>query len=174
VARSLALPRPPAGVRAAAARWLPLAVAVAAAVALAAGEFLTFRVIRAVTAVPPGGTTTGGAHHGYALAVVAVAVLPMAWGATIGGSRPAAAALTVLGAVALAIVLAVDMPTLDDTGLIGQSYDLAAAHPATGFWVQLAAAAALLMCGALLLRARLGEARERSERRHRERRVSRA
>ena len=46
--------------------------------------------------------------------------------------------------------------------------------PAAGFWVQLASAAVLLAYGALLLRARLADARERSDRRRRERRVSRA
>jgi hypothetical protein len=162
VARSLSLPRPPAAVR----RYLPLVLLLLAALALIVAEFLVFRVIRAVTVVPAGGTTTGGSHHGYALAVVGVATVPMAIGAVLGGSRPACAALVVLGAVALGIVMLVDLPTLGDAGLIGRTYDLAQAHPSTGFYVELIAAIVLLMTGLrLLLRERPSLRRSRGRRR---------
>jgi len=140
-----------------------------AGAALIAAEWLTFRRIVAVTVVPPGGLTTGGAHHGYALALIGALSLPMTWGALRGGSRPAAAAVAALGAVALAIVLAVDYPALDDAGLIGQTYDLAEAHPAAGFWVQLVSAVVLLAGGLLLLRRNSGAAARRSRERDRER-----
>jgi hypothetical protein len=163
VARLPTLPRPPEAlaraaeriahvVAGAARRFGPVVVLLLAGVALVVAELMTFREIKAVTVVPPGGTTTGGAHHGYALAVLALVSMPMAAGAALGRSRPAAVALTVLGAVALAIVLAIDLPSLDDTGLIGRTYDLAEAHPAAGFWIQLVAAAVLLVGGLLLLR----------------------
>lgn len=144
MARTPALPRPPAAV----ARWWPLALVVVSALALMVAELLTLRYIKAVTAVPAGGITKAGAHHGYALAVVAVAALPMAFGAARGGSRPAAAAVIALGVLALLIVLVVDLPSLDDTGLIGRTYDLAKAHAGTGFWLELAGAIGL-MCGGL-------------------------
>ena len=143
----------------------PLVVVAAAAVALVVSEFLVFREIVAVTAVPPGGTTTGGSHHGYALAVVGVASLPMAVGAVLGGSRPAAAALVVLGALALAIVLLVDLPSLNETGLIGRTYDLAEARPALGFWLELAGATVLFGAGLALLRRRVLAARDEARRR---------
>ena len=73
MARSLALPRPPAGLSAALARAAPAALLVIAALTLIVAEFLDFRRIVAVTVVPPGGTMTGGSHHGYALAVIGVA-----------------------------------------------------------------------------------------------------
>jgi hypothetical protein len=152
VARSLTLPRPPAAVTAAAVRYGPLVLLAAAVVALVAAELSTLREIKAVTAVPEGGRTSGGSHHGYALAVIAVASLPMGYGAFRGGSRPAATAVVVLGVVALAIVLAIDFPSLDDTGLIGRTYDLAEAHPSTGFWLELGGALALTASGLLLLR----------------------
>jgi hypothetical protein len=154
VARSLAVPRPPAAVSAALVRFGPLALLAAAVVALVAAELATLREIKAVTAVPPGGRTSGGSHHGYALVVIAAAALPMAYGAFRGGSRPAAAALAVLGAVALGIVLIVDLPSLNETGVIGRTYDLAEAHPSTGFWLELGGAIALLASGLLLLRSR--------------------
>jgi hypothetical protein len=169
VARPLTLPRPPAAVTQAVLRFGPVVVLLLAAVALVVAEFMTFREIRAVTVVPPGGRTTGGSHHGYALALIGLVAMPMAVGAALGGSRPAAAALTGLGAVALLILLVVDRPSLNDTGLIGRTYDLAEAHPAAGFWIQVLAAAVLLVGGLLLLRRNSVAAARRAAERDRER-----
>jgi hypothetical protein len=155
VVRALSLPRPPAALTGAVRRWWPLAAAVAGGLALIASEFLVLREIRAVTAVPAGGVTRGGAHHGYALAVVGAAMLPMAWGAARGGSRPAAIALLVLAVAAAAIVLAIDLPKLDETGLIGRTYALAEARPRAGFWLACAGTAlALGAAAAMVLRTR--------------------
>ena len=140
--RSLALRRPPAA--------LSLAWLAASALALIAAEFLTFREIVAVAAVPAGGRTTGGAHHGYALAVVGAAALPIALGAVLGGSRAAAAALAALGAVALAIVLAVDLPGAFSEGELARAYESVEARPTAGFWLELAGAVALLAGGLLV------------------------
>ena len=63
-----------------------------------------------IAAVPPGGTRTGGAHHGYALAVIGRRVLPIAVGAVRGPRGRAALGLVVLALAALVIVLAVDWP----------------------------------------------------------------
>ena len=169
VARSIALPRPPAAV----VRHGPLAGLVLAALLLIVSEFLTLREIVAVTVVPPGGRTTGGAHHGYALAVIGVAALPMAYGATMGGSRPAALAVTALGAVALLIALIVDLPSLNEEGLIGRTYDSAVAHPAVGFWLELAGALGLLAGGLVVLRRLVVEARDRDAARRRPRATER-
>jgi hypothetical protein len=180
VARQISVPQPPealkrAGARVGAAtrrgagRFGPVVILLLAAVALVVAEFVTFREIKAVTVVPAGGTTTGGSHHGYALLLIGLVAMPMAVGATLGGSRPAAAALAGLGAVALAIVLAIDLPSLDDTGLIGRTYDLAKAHPAAGFWIQLVASFVLLAGGLLLLRRNTVSASRRARERDRER-----
>src|SRR5687767_2982099 len=168
MARQLALPRPPAAVSAAVARYGPLVVLALAGIALIVAEFLTYREIVAVTVVPEGGRTTGGSHHGYALALIGLVSLPMSYGAVIGGSRPAAAALAVLGALALAIAAIVDLPSLNDTGLIGRTYDLAEASPAIGFWLELVAATVLLAGGLLLLRRSTVAAREQSDERRSE------
>ena len=118
------------------ARFAPLVPLLAGALLLVLAEFLTVREIRAVTVVPPGGTETGGGLHGYGLGLIGLAMLPMAYGAVVRGARPAAVALLVLSLAACAIVVFVDRPVLDDTGLIGRTYDLAEARPATGFYLE--------------------------------------
>jgi hypothetical protein len=130
-------------------RSLALAALTSAAGAalLLVAEFLTLREIRTVAVVPPGGTVTGGAHHAYALALVALVMLAMAYGAA-RGARPAAVALLVLALVAAFVVVAIDRPTLDDTGLIGRTYDLAEARPGPGFYVA-SLGAALALVGAV-------------------------
>lgn len=142
------------------ARYGPLVPLVAGALALIVAEFLTVREIRAVTAVPPGGIETGGGLHGYALLVVGLAMLPMTFGAVVRGARPAAVALLVLALAACAIVLLVDRPALDDTGIIGQTYELAEARPGPGFYVESAGAALALVgaVAALVLSPRSGPA----------------
>jgi hypothetical protein len=171
MARQIALPRPPEAVSAAAKRYAPLVVLALAGIGLIVSEFLTYREIVAVTVVPEGGITKGGAHHGYAIGLIGLVSLPMSYGAVIGGSRPAAAAVAVLGGLALLIAAVFDVPSLDDTGLIGRTYDLAEASPGAGFWLEIACAAVLLAGGLLLLRRSVVSAREHSEARHRARRA---
>ena len=166
MARTLALPRPPAALSTAVARYWPLALLLFSALCLIVAEFLTLREIKAVTAVPAGGITKGGAHHGYALAVVGIASVPMALGAARGGSRPAAIAVTVLGLVALVIVLVFDLPALNEEGLIGRTYDQAKAHPGPGFWLELVGALGLVGGGLAMLR-RTAVSRSRPRRRRR-------
>jgi len=130
------------------ARYAPLVPLVAGALLLILAEFLTVREIKAVTVVPPGGTETGGGLHGYALGIIGAAILVMSYGAVVRGARPAAIALVVLAVVACGIVLFVDRPVLDDTGLIGRTYDLAEARPAIGFYLE-SLGAALALVGAV-------------------------
>ena len=95
-------------------------------------------------------TTTGGGHHGYGLAILGAIVLLMTWGAAFGRSRPAGVALLVLGGAGLAIVLAVDLPDIHKTGIVGDQFSSAKANPGAGFWLELAGCA--LVVGAGLLR----------------------
>lgn len=96
-------------------------------------------------------TTTGGAHHGYALVVLGAISLLMAWGAAMGGSRPAGFALLVLGVASLAIVLAVDLPDVHKTGIVGDQFSNATAKPGIGFWLSIAGAALVTVAGLLRL-----------------------
>ena len=174
MARPIALPRPPEAVSAAIVRYGPLVVLVLAGVGLIVSEFLTYREIVAVTVVPEGGRTTGGAHHGYALALIGLVSLPMSYGAVIGRSRPAAVAVAALGGLALLIAALFDVRSLDETGLIGRTYDLAEANPGAGFWLEIVCAAVLLVGGLLLVRSHVEAAREASDARRDERRARRA
>jgi hypothetical protein len=132
-------------------RYALLVPLLAGAVLLIVAEFVTAREIRAVTVVPTGGTESGGGLHGYALGIVGLAMLPMTYGAVVRGARPAAVALVVLALAACAIVLFVDRPALDDTGLIGRTYELAEAQPATGFYLESLGAASALVGGVAAL-----------------------
>ncbi len=128
---------------------------------LAAGEFSTLYDVRVVTTVPDGASYSTGGHHGYAQLVIAVAVVVMATGAALGGSRPAALAVLVLGAVALVV----DLPVTDDTGLFGQTYDEAQAEARAGITLEILGGCCVLLGGALLLvvrPARRGRRRRRA------------
>jgi hypothetical protein len=126
----------------------------AGALLLVFAEFSTLYEIHVITAVPEGGTYSGGPHHGYALLVVAIALVPMSIGAVVGGSRPAALACLVLSLLAVVVVLAVDLPDLNETGLIGRTYEAAEARPGRGFYFESLGAVLGLIgaVGTLLLR----------------------
>jgi hypothetical protein len=130
------------------ARYAALAPVLAGALLLIVAEFVTVREIRALTAVPPGGTETGGGLHLYALGVIGLAMLPMGVGAVLGDALPAKVALLSLALLAAGIILVVDVPALDETGLIGRTYELAEARPATGFYLE-SLGAALALVGAV-------------------------
>jgi hypothetical protein len=121
---------------------------------LLAAEFATLYDVRVVTTIPQGGTFAAGPHHGYALGLVAVVMVAMTVGAVLGGSRPAAVALLVLATVALAIALAVDLPDVHETGLIGKTYAGARAEPRAGLYLEIAGGCAALVGAALVLVAR--------------------
>jgi hypothetical protein len=126
------------------------------AVLLIVAEFLPLYEIRVITAVPAGGEHSTGPHHGYALLVVGLAALPMAWGAVRGGSRPAAFALLALALIALFVSLAIDLPDLNETGPIARNYELAESRPQVGFFIETLGATLLLLgaVGTLVLRER--------------------
>ena len=129
---------------------LVLGVAMSAAaflgpILLLAADFSTLFEVRAASAVVD--TTSGGDHHAYALIPIALLALPMAYGAATSGSRPAMAALGVLGGVAAIIVLAVDLPDINSTGVIGERFADAAASPRRGFYLETLGAALLIVSG---------------------------
>ena len=120
------------------------ALALVACVLLAVAEFTDLNEIRILTVTREG--VGVGSHHGYALLIIAVAAAVMAFGA-FRGSRPAALALAVLGAAALLVVLLVDLPDVDATGLYGRDYEQAEAQAVTGFYLETAGAILLLVAG---------------------------
>jgi hypothetical protein len=92
---------------------------------------------------------TGASRHLGGLALLGLLALAMAWGAGVGGSRPASFALVAAGAAVLAIVLLIDLPDVGETGQIGVLFEAAAAAPGSGFWLSLAGGVAALAAGAL-------------------------
>ncbi len=83
--------------------------------------------------------------------LLALVMATMAWGAGLGGSRPAAAALLALGVVVLAIALLIDLPVTDDTGAIGPRFDGAEAQAEIGFTLELVAGAIAAVAGTVRL-----------------------
>ena len=79
---------------------------------------------------------TGHERHGYAFVLLGFFAVLMAWGATIGRSRPAALALVAAGLAVLVIGLARDYGEGGKTGLVGEAYE-ATAHRGTGLWLEL-------------------------------------
>ena len=139
------------------------------ALLLAVAEFSTLYEVVAITAVVPGGTEKSGSNHFYMLLLLGVFGVLMAWGAVVGGSRPAAVAVTVAGAAALFVVLAIDLPVVTDEGLLAETYESAKASPQEGFWLEALGSVVLLGSGVamLLLGTGRGEPAERGPRRPR-------
>src|SRR3954453_20401094 len=93
---------------------------------------------------------SGWERHGPALLVVAGLALVMLVGA-VRGASPAAVAVLACGVAALLVVVAFDVPHLDDTGQVGQLSSDASAAPGAGFWLELCGGALVAGAGAALL-----------------------
>lgn len=97
----------------------------------------------------------GFEQHGGALILLGVVAAVMTLGAARGRSRPAALALLVIAAVVLAFALLRDLPKAGETGLVGIRYEQAEAMAATGLYLEIIGAVALVVTGlATLLRPR--------------------
>jgi hypothetical protein len=112
---------------------------------LVASDFSTLLEVRVGGVVRD--HVTGGDQHAYALAVVGAAAVPLALAATFGASRPAAFALAGLGLVAVAILLAVDLPDVSRNGY-ASGFRSADSSPARGLYLELAGAALVVLAGA--------------------------
>jgi MFS family permease len=128
---------------------LPLACAGGCAM-LAASEFMDTFNLNSAGPTPQVVQTAADQHH-YALLVLAGFALVALVFAVLAGSKPAAAAVAICGAGALLIFLLIDLP---DAGKVGAISDVnlteAKAEPATGFWLELAGALVLAICGGAL------------------------
>src|SRR4051794_36686712 len=82
---------------------------------------------------------SGLERHGGALILIGLLALLMAWGAGVGGSRPAGAALMLAGALVLGVGFLVDLPVTDDTGAIGRNFEGASAKAGPGLYLELLA-----------------------------------
>ena len=104
------------------ARRLAAALALAGVVLLAVAEFTTVFEVTVGSLGVVKRSATGGEHHGYALLVIAVSrpLVMVLWSLGAGG-RPAALALVALGAAALVVAFAVDLPDTRGSGRLPES-----------------------------------------------------
>ena len=128
------------------------AIAVLGAVLLLVAELSPLYTVVVGSLETPRRSVSGGSSHGWALAVVAFAALAMTFGA-LRGARAAAGALVALGAVALVVALAIDLPDTRRSGSLREAvaFEKAHAKAARGLGLELAGAIALLASGAGLL-----------------------
>jgi hypothetical protein len=128
---------------------LPLACAGACAM-LAASEFMDTFKLNGPGPTPQAVQTAVDQHH-YALLVLAAFALGALLVAVLGGSKPAATAVAVCGAIALLIFLLIDLPDAGKVGTISDvTFTQAKAKPAIGFWLELTGALILAVCGTAL------------------------
>ncbi len=118
---------------------------------LAIAEFTTVLEVTVGSLEVVQRSATAGQNHGYALLVVAIVAAAMTLPA-LRGARPPALALVVLGVVALAIALAVDLPDTRATGSLPESlaYEQAQARAGPALGLELAGGVLLLVAGGLL------------------------
>ena len=94
---------------------------------------------------------------GAVLLIIGLLVFPMVFGAAVGRSRPAMAAIAVVGLAALLVALIGDAPDIHKTGVFGQNFEDAQADPKSGYYLETLGAVLVLIGGAcswVLTRAR--------------------
>jgi hypothetical protein len=146
-------------IRAGGLAWVVTAAGFAAGVLLVITEFTHISYVTTITATCADFAdpklrdtclTVGHESHHYGFAILGLFVILMTFGAAVGGSRPAAVAVLVSGALALGITLIHDLPRTDDKGEIGVAFAEGKAHKGSGFWFELVGGTLALACGAFL------------------------
>ena len=134
------------------ARRLAAVLALVAVVLLVIAELTTVFEVTVGSLEVVKRSSTGGENHGYALLVIAVVAAAMTLAALRGGRAPAVALLA-LGAAALVIALAIDLPDTRGSGQLPEAlaYENAQARAGTGLGLELAGGALLCVAGGLLL-----------------------
>jgi hypothetical protein len=138
--------------------WVLGALGFAAGVLLILSEFTHLSYVQTITAscsdlstssLRDSCLTVGHESHHFALGLLGLFVIIMAFGAAAGGSRPAAVALLVAGGIGLGITLLHDLPDTTKKGEVGVAFAQAKAHKGTGFWLELVGSSLALACGAV-------------------------
>ena len=131
-----------------------LASALLGALLLVVSQFTTLYQVHLATSSSPIKTVATGSNHAYSLIPIALLAVVMAYAVLSQGSRPALVALGVLGVVALALSLAIDLPDAQNSGqlLRGGHYVMARSTPSAGLYMEtLGAVALVISCGVGLL-----------------------
>lgn len=100
--------------------------------------------------------TDGGDAHHHVFWILAATVLVFSFGAAVGGSRPAGAAVAACGVAVLVVAVAIDLPKLDDLRGLDATYTQVAAHTGSAFWMELVGGALAVAAGVLGMRRRGG------------------
>lgn len=134
------------------ARRLAGTLALTAVALLVIAEFTTVFEVTVGSLEVVKRSSTGGENHGYGLLIIAVVAAAMTL-AALRGARAPAVALLALGAAALVIALAIDLPDTRASGQLPEAlaYEDAQARAGTGFGLELAGGALLCVAGAVLL-----------------------
>jgi hypothetical protein len=94
---------------------------------------------------------SGFERNGGSFLLLALLAAAMGVGAGLGGSRPAAVVLVVVGALVLGWSLLVDLPVTDETGAIGRNFEGATASAGAGLTLEIVAGFLLVMAGTVRL-----------------------
>lgn len=137
--------------------WLVAAAGFAAGALLIVTEFSRIAYVTTITAscsdfadpkLRDSCLTLGHETHHWGFALLGLFVILMTFGTAVGGSRPAAVALLVAGAIGLGISLLHDLPQTREQGEIGVAFAQGKAHKGTGFWLEVVGSSLALGCGA--------------------------
>ena len=137
-----------------------VAVIIGAAVCLAVSQFTAYRGVEVgqpqyvdVSSVAPAPQTDrvdAGSAHAYVLLPLALAAVAIAVASLVTRRWRLARLVSVIGLLGIAVSLAIDLPKGLDAGTAGSSFEGANATLTEGFYVQIAASAALVLCGWML------------------------
>ena len=100
---------------------------------------------------------SGFERNGGSFLLLALLAAAMGVGAGLGGSRPAAIALVVVGVLVLGWSLLVDLPVTDETGAIGRNFEGATASAGAGLTLEIVAGVLLVAAGLARLLDRAAE-----------------
>jgi hypothetical protein len=129
-------------------RYLLAAAAFGGAVLLVISDFTTlFRIHTEAGVTVPGGAVKGHSNHSWAMLIIGVAALPMAWFAVGYGSRPAMTGLGALGLIALVVAVGFDLSDATGTNTLARTFESATGSPSTGFYLETLGAVLLLFSG---------------------------
>jgi hypothetical protein len=124
------------------------AAAFIGAVMLVVADFTTlFRVHTAAGVTVPHGSVAGHDNHSFAMLLIGVAALPLAYAATRYGGRPAMAGLAGLGLIALIIAIGFDLSDATGTNTLARTFEDATGSPGAGFYLETLGAVLLLVSG---------------------------
>jgi hypothetical protein len=127
-------------------------VAAIGALLVIVAQFIALYHVRVATSSVAVKTVGTGSNHGWAALPLALVCLALALAVYRHGNRTALLGLSVLGIATLVIALAVDLPDVHATGLIGSSagqFQRAANSPAAGLYLETLGSVLLLVSGGL-------------------------